>query len=37
MFRTHILINYVSNNEYGYIEMKTIFRGEPKDRNIETD
>ena len=36
MFRTHILMSYVSNKEYGYIEMKTIYRGEPKDRNKET-
>ena len=36
MFRTHIL-SCVSNNKYGYIDMKTIYREEPKDRNIETE
>ena len=37
MLRTHILMSCVSNNKYGYIDMKTIYRGEPKDRNIETE
>ena len=37
MFRTHILMSCVSNNKYGYIDMKMIYRGEPKDRNIETE
>ena len=36
MFTTHILSS-VSFNKYGYIDMKTIYRGEPKDRNIETE
>ena len=27
---------FVSNNKYGYIDMETTYRGEPKDRNIET-
>ena len=35
MFRTHILI-CVSNNKYGYIDMNTIYREEPKGKNIET-
>ena len=25
----------VSNNQYGYIEVKAIYGGEPKDRNVE--
>ena len=37
MFRAHILMNCVSNNKYGYIDMKATYRGEPKDRNIETE
>ena len=36
-FKTHILTSCVSNNKYEYIDMKTIYRGELKDRNIETD
>ena len=36
MFTTHSL-SCVSNNKYGYIGMKTIYRGEPKDRNKETE
>ena len=32
MFRTHILMSCVSNSKYGYIDMKTIYRGEPKDK-----
>ena len=36
MFRTHIL-SCVSNNKYRHTDMKTIYRGEPKDRNIETE
>ena len=36
MFRTHIL-SCVSNNKYGHIDMNTIYREEPKDRNIETE
>ena len=32
----HIL-SCASNNIFGYIDMKTIYRGEPKDRNIEID
>ena len=36
MFRTHIL-SCVSNNKYAYTGMKTIYRGEPKDKNIETE
>ena len=27
----------VSRNKYGYIDKKTIYRGEPKDKNIETE
>ena len=34
MFRTHIM-SCVSNNKYGYIDMKAKYRREPKDRNIE--
>ena len=37
MFRTHILMSCVSRNKYGYIDKKTIYRGEPKDKNIETE
>ena len=37
IFRTHILMSCVSNNKYGYNDMKTIYRGEPKDRNIKTE
>ena len=42
MFRIHILMSCVSNNKYGYIDMdmeilKATYRGEPKDRNIETE
>ena len=37
MFRTHILMSFVSNNKHGYIDMKTIYREEPKDKNIETE
>ena len=37
MFRTHILMSFVSNNKYGYIDMKAIYREEPKDKNIETE
>ena len=36
MFTTHIL-SCVSNNKHEYIDMKTIYRGEPKDRNIDTE
>ena len=36
MFRTHIL-SCVSSNKYGYIDIKTIYREEPKDRNIEIE
>ena len=36
MFRTHIL-SCVSNNKYGYNDMKTIYREKPKDRNIEIE
>ena len=36
MFRTHIL-SCVANNKYGYIDMKTKCREEPKDRNIEAE
>ena len=36
MFTTHIL-SCVSKNKYGHIDMKTIYRGEPKDINIETE
>ena len=35
MFRTHIL-SCVWNNKYGHIDMKTIYKAEQKDRNIET-
>ena len=37
IFRTHILMSCVWNNKYGYIDMKTIYRGKPKYRNIETE
>ena len=37
MFRTHILMSCVSNNKYGCIDMKKIYRGKPKDRNVETE
>ena len=35
-------LSCVSNNKYGYIDvdmdiLKAIYRGEPKDRNIETE
>ena len=30
------ILSCVSNNKDGYIDMKTIYRREPKDRNIET-
>ena len=36
MFRTHIL-SCVSNSKYGYIDIKTIYREKPKDRNIEIE
>ena len=36
MFRTHILMTCVSNNKFGHIDMKTIYGGEPKERNVET-
>ena len=36
MFTTHIL-SCGSNNEYRNTDMKTIYRHEPKDRNIETE
>ena len=26
----------ISNNKFGYIDMKTIYGGEPKKRNVET-
>ena len=35
MFRTHIL-SCVSNDKYGYIDMKTMYREEPTEGNIET-
>ena len=27
----------VSKNKFKYIDVKTIYRGKPKDRNIETE
>ena len=36
IFRTHILMSCISNNKFGYIDMKTIYGGEPKERNVET-
>ena len=36
LFRTHILMSCVSKYKYGYIDMETIYRGKPKDRNKET-
>ena len=30
-------MNWVSNNKYGYIDMKIIYRGEPKDKTIDTE
>ena len=36
MFTSHIL-SFISSNKYRYIDMKTIYRGEPKDINIETE
>ena len=36
MFTTHIL-SCGSNNKYRNTDMKTIYRHEPKDRNIETE
>ena len=35
MIRMDILMSCVSNNQYGYIYMKAIYGGEPKDRNVE--
>ena len=34
---TRLILICVSNNKYGYIDMKTIYRRETKDRNMKTE
>ena len=34
---TRLILSCVLNNKYGYIDMKTIYRGETKDRNMKTE